>query len=184
MTTSRRPSSNCVNVSHWASATRSIGWRGQAPRSSLAANPGRFSANLRWTSASRWTCQISPRCLRWLEEQLNGAARVGLPWPSLLAFMRISTSLRMASTPITGRQAWGIIQAWLESPVAWIPSTTPRHVEIFAGLVDRYEISGNMIPDAHLATYAIEHGMSLASADTDFARFGELRWINPVAPIT
>lgn len=140
-------------------------------------------ANLLLYAANASARQHEP-AKRWLEEQLNGAARVGLPWPSLLAFMRISTSLRMTSAPITGRQAWEIIQAWLQSPVAWIPSTTPRHVEIFAGLVDRYEISGNMIPDAHLATYAIEHGMSLASADTDFARFSEVRWINPVAPTT
>lgn len=121
------------------------------------------------------------RAKGWLEEQLNGEARVGLPWPSLLAFMRLTTSLRMSASPISSRQAWTIVQAWLESPVAWIPATTQRHVQIFSDLVEKYEISGNLIPDAHLAAYAIEHNIPLASADTDFARFAEVRWLNPMA---
>lgn len=121
------------------------------------------------------------RAKDWLEGQLNGESRVGFPWPSLLAFMRIATGIRTASSPITSKRAWTLVTAWLESPVAWIPSPTPRHVEIFGGLVDKYEVTGNLIPDAHLAAYAIEHGIPLASADTDFARFSELRWINPVA---
>lgn len=120
------------------------------------------------------------RARGWLEDQLNGEARVGLPWPSLLAFMRLTTSLRMSSSPISSKQAWSIVRAWLESPVAWVPSPTARHVEIFGGLVDKYEVTGNMVPDAHLATYAIEHNVPLASADTDFARFTEVRWLNPL----
>ena len=35
------------------------------------------------------------------------------------------------------------------------------------------------ISDAHLAALALEHGLPLVSADTDFARFTDLRWINP-----
>lgn len=31
-----------------------------------------------------------------------------------------------------------------------------------------------------LAALAIEHGLTLYSADTDFARFSELRWKNPL----
>jgi hypothetical protein len=27
----------------------------------------------------------------------------------------------------------------------------------------------------------LEHGLSIVSADSDFARFPEVRWINPVA---
>ncbi|AXT85145.1 VapC toxin family PIN domain ribonuclease [Aeromicrobium sp. A1-2] len=118
---------------------------------------------------------------QWLEDQLNGEVRVGLPWPSLLAFMRLTTSPRMSRFPISGQQAWAIVQSWLASPVAWIPATTPHHVEIFSALVDKYQIHSNLVPDAHLAAYAIEHSVPLASADTDFARFSELRWVNPVA---
>jgi predicted nucleic acid-binding protein len=38
-----------------------------------------------------------------------------------------------------------------------------------------------MVTDAQLAALAIEHGLALCSADTDFARFSEMRWVNPLA---
>jgi hypothetical protein len=40
---------------------------------------------------------------------------------------------------------------------------------------------GNLVPDAHLAVLAIEHGLEDRSADTDFARFTKIAWLNPVA---
>src|SRR5258707_8386096 len=42
----------------------------------------------------------------WLEETLNGPARVGLPWASLLAFQRISTHPRASASPLSPGQAW------------------------------------------------------------------------------
>jgi len=32
-----------------------------------------------------------------------------------------------------------------------------------------------------LAALAVEHGLTLYSTDTDFARFRELRWENPLS---
>lgn len=40
---------------------------------------------------------------------------------------------------------------------------------------------GNLVPDAQLAALALEHGLAVASTDTDFARFTEVRWENPLA---
>lgn len=36
------------------------------------------------------------------------------------------------------------------------------------------------MPDAELAALAIEHGLAVCSADSDFARFEEIAWTNPV----
>jgi uncharacterized protein len=41
-------------------------------------------------------------------------------------------------------------------------------------------VRGSLIPDAALAALVIEHGVPLASPDTDFARFRGLRWENPL----
>ena len=46
----------------------------------------------------------------------------------------------------------------------------------------RYELRGNLVPDGQLAALAIEHGLAICSADTDFARFREVEWINPLTP--
>jgi len=42
-------------------------------------------------------------------------------------------------------------------------------------------VNGNLVPDAHLAALAIEHGLTLCSTDGDFARFSALKWFNPLA---
>lgn len=121
------------------------------------------------------------RSRRWLEEQLNGAARVGLPWQSLTAFLRIVTHPRALAKPMRPRDAWAHIDAWLGAPTVWVPVATEQHAAVFGGLVQRHAVSGNLVSDAHLAALAIEHGLVVASADSDFARFTEVRWLNPIA---
>jgi predicted nucleic acid-binding protein len=56
-----------------------------------------------------------------------------------------------------------------------------RHAAILGELVVRHDVRGNLIPDAQLAALAVEHGLTICSADTDFARFTDVRWENPVA---
>ena len=118
---------------------------------------------------------------RFLEDALNSETRVGLPWQSLIAFVRIATHPRAYERPLDPQAAWATLRAWLDAGPAWIPVPTERHAAVVGALVERYHLRGNLVSDAHLAALAIEHGLALASADTDFARFGELRWFNPLA---
>ena len=122
------------------------------------------------------------RASRWLTERLNGDQRVAFPWPSLVAFLRISTHERASTRPLTPEQAASFVADWLEPEVAWIPREGPGHARILTDLITRYQLRGNIISDAHLAALAIEHGLEVCSNDADFARFSEIRWINPVAP--
>lgn len=117
---------------------------------------------------------------RWLDEQINGIARVGLPWPSLLAFVRLVTNPRVFERPLSMARAWAQVQAWLACPSIWVPSPTPRHPEVLGPLLRAATSRSNLVPDAHLAALAIEHGLVLCSTDADFARFPNLRWQNPL----
>jgi len=121
------------------------------------------------------------RATSWLAEQLNGDRRVGMPWESLTAFVRIATHPRASEYPLKPGVAWRFVTDWLSAPTVWVPGPTERHADVLGGLVDKYTLSGNLIPDAHLAAMAIEHGLEVCSADTDFARFAEVRWRNPLA---
>lgn len=60
--------------------------------------------------------------------------------------------------------------------VAWIPERPKWHRDVLRGLITKYHVVGNLVTDARLAAIAIEHGVPVASADTDFARFTEIRW--------
>lgn len=117
---------------------------------------------------------------RWLTGQLDGSARVALPWQSLFAFLRIATHPRTSDQPLDARAAWARVAAWLACDVVWIPTPGERHAELFGALMTRHRVTGNLVPDAQLAAPALEHGLVVYSADGDFARFSEVRWENPL----
>lgn len=116
----------------------------------------------------------------WLTEQLNGPRRVGLPWQSIAAFLRISTHPRAFQRPLSPRTAWERVSDWLAAPVAWIPEPGPEYTRVLGDLMTTHDVRGNLVPDAALAALAIEHGVTLCSTDTDFARFRSLEWKNPL----
>jgi toxin-antitoxin system PIN domain toxin len=117
----------------------------------------------------------------WLDKQLNGNVGVGLPWLNLLAFLRIVTNPRAMKKPESMQNAWRQVVGWLDCEPVWTPQPTERHVEIFGELLTRSTVYGNLTSDAYVAALAIEHGLTLCTADGDFSRFSGLRWINPLA---
>ena len=117
----------------------------------------------------------------WLSVALNGTTRIGLPWLSLTAFVRIATNPRAFATPLTPDEATSQVMEWLGAPAAWVPVPTPRHAEVFTELVRRYRVTGALVTDAHLAALAMEHGVEVASTDADFSRFREVRWVDPLS---
>ncbi|HXH08029.1 MAG TPA: TA system VapC family ribonuclease toxin [Vicinamibacterales bacterium] len=117
----------------------------------------------------------------WLDARLSGSSRVGLPWPSLLAFVRIVSNPMIMARPVTPAEAWRQVREWLACEAAWIPVPGPRHAALLEPLLRLRVMTSRLVPDAHLAALAIEHGLTLCSTDGDFARFPGLRWENPLA---
>lgn len=82
-----------------------------------------------------------------------------------------------------GHLAWHGPEGWLKGfaagDVDTLPHRTPRRdlqpLRHGAG-PDRQPVT-----DAHLAALAVEHGLELFSNDSNFARFSDLRWRNPLA---
>ncbi len=116
-----------------------------------------------------------------LEQALNGPRRVGLPWTSLTAFLRIATHPRVFPTPLTAAAASDQVEQWLAAPAAWVPAPGEGHAEVFLGLVRTLRLAGPLVSDAHLAALALEHGNGIWTTDSDFARFPGLRWENPLS---
>jgi toxin-antitoxin system PIN domain toxin len=137
-------------------------------------------ANLLLYAANRSAPEHAP-ARSWLDEQLNGAGRVGLPWPSLLAFVRLASNPVVVRQAVSPRDAWRQVEEWLACESAWIPEPGPRHAGILGSLLEQAWMTSRLVPDAHLATLAIEDGLTLCSTDGDFARFPGLRWKNPLA---
>lgn len=121
------------------------------------------------------------RAARWLDGKLSASPRVGLPWECLLGFMRVVTNPRIYERPAPVGLAWRQVEHWLGARNAWVPQPGERHQEILGRLLTRLGGGAKLIPDAHLAALAIEHGLELCSTDGDFARFEGLRWRNPLS---
>ena len=117
----------------------------------------------------------------WLTAALNGTRRVALPWMSLSAFLRIATNPRATRNPLTPAEAWEHIDGWLDAPASWIPEPGRGHRQILRDLVTRLDLRAGLVSDAVLAAICIEYGLDIISADSDFARFTDITWTNPVA---
>lgn len=120
------------------------------------------------------------RAAGWLTQALNGATRVGLPWQSLTAFLRIATHPRVFADPLTPGEAWVQVEEWLAAPRAWVPEPGPGYAAVLGRLITTHEVQGALVTDAQLAALAVDHGVGLVSTDADFARFPEVRWVDPL----
>ena len=118
----------------------------------------------------------------WLEGVVSGTETVGLPWIVLLAFLRLTTRPGLFQKPLQVETAFDVVDGWLQQPSVTVPEPTTRHLRTLRDLVLPLGTGGNLTSDAHLAALAIEHGAEVCSTDADFARFGQLRWRNPLVP--
>ena len=120
----------------------------------------------------------------WLQQVLSERSRVGLPWHSLLAFIRIGTSARVFSRPLPMADALEQVNEWLGLPGVWVPAPTDQHATVLGKLLLEANAAGNLVSDAHLAALSLEHGLEICSADADYARFPGVRWHNPLTGAT
>jgi toxin-antitoxin system PIN domain toxin len=121
------------------------------------------------------------RAKSWLEAAISGTETVGMPWAVVLAFLRLTTRAGLFQRPLAAEAAFELVEAWLQHPMVTVIEPMERHLNILRDLVLPLGTAGNLTSDAHLAALAIEYGAKLCSTDNDFARFGGLRWYNPLA---
>ena len=84
--------------------------------------------------------------------------------------------------PLDPAAAWSFVEGWLWLRQCWIPSAGEQTAAILGRLRSRYRPTARLVSDAQLGALAIEYGVPIVSADTDFARFDEVRWVNPLRP--
>jgi predicted nucleic acid-binding protein len=73
------------------------------------------------------------------------------------------------------------IESTLSLPITMVLTPGPEHMHVVAVLLESAGGGGDLVPDAHLAALAIENGGTVYSQDAVFARFLDVRWVNPLA---
>jgi toxin-antitoxin system PIN domain toxin len=114
------------------------------------------------------------RARKWWESLMNGRREVGVAAPALFGFVRVASNPRVLDRPLPVPAALAHVLEWLARP------HVPRHLEIAFGLLRQTGAAANLTTDAQLAALAIEHQGEVHSNDSDFARFPQLRWTNPI----
>ena len=118
---------------------------------------------------------------RWLTEAFAGRETLGFSWPTILAFLRITTNPKIFKNPFSIEEAVSIVDDWFSQPAAKLVQAGERHWTILRLLLLDSGSTGPLVMDAHVAALASEHGMVIATRDKDFALFPGVRSVDPLA---
>jgi hypothetical protein len=83
--------------------------------------------------------------------------------------------------PVTPVEAWRQVEEWLRCEPVWTPLPGSAHRTLLGEFLQAPWMTSRLVPDAHLAALAVEHGLTLQSTDGDFAKFPRLKWENPLS---
>ncbi len=120
------------------------------------------------------------RARQWWTAALNGDESVGLSWLVLVAYVRVMSSARIMKRPVAVGELLDEVERWLAAPHVQVLQPTARHPSALRSLLAPTGVGGDLVNDAHLAALAVEYGGIVHSADTDFARFPNVRCVNPL----
>lgn len=120
------------------------------------------------------------RAAGWWRSCLSGAEPVGLCPVVLFAFVRVGTSRRAFVEPLTIAEASAHLRAWLGRSVTTLLVTQESDVVQALTWLEAAGSGGNLTTDAQIAAVAHRHRATVHTADTDFGRFPDVSWRNPL----
>jgi hypothetical protein len=118
---------------------------------------------------------------QWWEETVNSDELIGLADPAIFGFLRISTNPRLIKPPLSIDDAAWHVETWLALPNVRLAQPGADHHGRALGYLRAAGTAGNLTTDAQLAAIAAGNNATMCSNDSDFARFGDIRWHNPIA---
>ena len=118
---------------------------------------------------------------RWWEGVGERGEDVGIPPPVLFGFIRIATDRRVFLPPMELQEATAIVEEWLSLPGIRMLRPGAHHVKIAFDLLRTAAFSRDLTTDAQIAAFALENRGIVHTADSDFSRFPDVRYTDPLA---
>jgi len=116
----------------------------------------------------------------WWDGVLSGSQSVSIGHVVILGFVRISTSARVFTKPLTTEQAISVVDGWLAQPNVELIGPAESHWDNLKAMLRGGNAGSTLTTDAHIAALAADYGLVIYSNDTDFARFPHIESINPL----
>jgi toxin-antitoxin system PIN domain toxin len=122
------------------------------------------------------------RALALLEELAAGPGIVHLFWPTVMAYLRVSTHPSVFERPLPPEEATANVERLLRLPHVQSPAEQERFWEIYRGVADDADARGNLVSDAHLVALMIQNGVgTIWTHDRDYRRFTAIEVRDPFA---
>ncbi len=117
----------------------------------------------------------------WLEKTVSDQSNtINICETSLLSFLRIATNKKVFQPVLPVTEAQEFIESFLACPNVNLVLTSPSHYTEVLNLMDKHNLQGNLVMDAHLAALALSIGATLVTRDADFVKIPYLKTFNPL----
>ena len=127
--------------------------------------------------------QASPKhdeAIRFLRNRASDPELFCISWPTLMAYIRISTHPSIFSHPLSPEEAMENVESLLSQPRVRVLSEDDGFLRMYREVTSRFPVRGNLVPDAHLSALLLQHGVrKIYTADSDFNKFEFLEVKNP-----
>ncbi len=127
--------------------------------------------------------QASPRydrALQFLQSRASDPELFCISWPTMMAYIRISTHPRIFSQPLSPEEALRNVESLIVLPRVRVLSEDEGFLAIYRQVTDKFPVRGNLVPVAHLVVLLLQHGVTkIYTADSDFKKFEFLEVSNP-----
>lgn len=108
----------------------------------------------------------------WWRKLISGNEAVGLVHPVVFSFLRVSTSPRAFTKPLSLARSSELVLSWFNRKLVRLLTESPNHVsDVVKLLTAAGSTGGNLVVDAQIAALALAHKATVHTADHDFARF-------------
>jgi len=123
-----------------------------------------------------------PEAIRFLKQRASDPDLFCIAWSTLIAFLRIATHPGIFARPLSPDDALRNIESLLSLPRVRLLTEGEGFLDVYREVTARFPVRGNLVPDAHLASLLLQHGVRrLYTIDRDFRKFDFLEVADPFA---
>jgi len=107
-----------------------------------------------------------------LDELAAGPGIVHLFWPTVMAYLRLSTHPSVFARPLSPEDALANVERLLGLPHLQSPGEQDRFWQAYRSVADDAAARGTLVSDAHLVALMLQNGVgTIWTHDRDYRRF-------------
>lgn len=131
--------------------------------------------------ASDESSPLHQKAAAFLEQCVAGRELFCLAWVTIMSYLRMATHPSIFERPLTPDQAARNVEALLSLPHCRVIGEEEGFWDTYRKITAEVPTRGNLVPDAHLASILVGHGVTtVCTHDRDFRKFSFLDVRDPL----